>query len=225
MHLAAAPRQSAEHLRDEERQLQRLLGVQPRVARGLVAAAEVGVGDLLRAAEALGDVLAGHLDMDAAGMGAQRRVHLEEALYLVDDAVEVAGLVAGRGLDGVAVHRVALPDHLVAGGVDLLDDRRQHVAHLRAAHPADQREPARRRLRVEPLDVLDGLLGVVVGPILSPIGLASSSANAMCAPSSWRVRSPTHRKCADSVVELRLARGVESQHGPLVVEQQASWLA
>ncbi len=32
--------------------------------------------------------------------------------------------------------------------------------------------------------------GVVVGPILTPIGLAITSANAMCAPSSWRVRSP-----------------------------------
>ena len=39
--------------------------------------------------------------------------------------------------------------------------------------------------------------GVVVGPIFRPIGLASSAANATCAPSIWRVRSPTHTKCAD----------------------------
>ena len=92
-------------------------------------------------------------------MGAQRAVHLEEALHLVDDAVEVAGLVAGRRLVGVAVHRVALPDHLMTGGLDLLDDRRQQVAHLVVAQPAHQRQPSRLVVRVEPLDVLDGELG------------------------------------------------------------------
>ena len=34
--------------------------------------------------------------------------------------------------------------------------------------------------------------GVMVGPIFTPIGLAITSAKAICAPSSWRVRSPTH---------------------------------
>ena len=34
--------------------------------------------------------------------------------------------------------------------------------------------------------------GVIVGPIFTPIGFAITSANAMCAPSSWRVRSPIH---------------------------------
>jgi hypothetical protein len=54
--------------------------------------------------------------------------------------------------------------------------------------------------RVEPLDSSTPL-GRGVGPILTPIGLASSSANAMCAPSSWRVRSPIHRKCAGQAVQ------------------------
>ena len=96
--------------------------------------------------------------MDAARVGAQGAVHLEEALHLVDDAVEVPGLVTGRRLVGVAVHRVALPDDLMPGGLHLLDDRRQHVADLAVAHPGDQRQPARLVVRVEPLDVLDGLL-------------------------------------------------------------------
>src|SRR4051794_25364836 len=68
-----------QHLRDEERQLQRLPGVQPRVARGLVAPGQVGVRELLRPTEAFGDVVAGELDMHAAGVGAEPRVHLEEA--------------------------------------------------------------------------------------------------------------------------------------------------
>ena len=40
--------------------------------------------------------------------------------------------------------------------------------------------------------------GVVVGPIFTPIGFASSAANPTCAPSSCRVRSPIHTWCADS---------------------------
>ena len=83
-----------EHLGDEERQLQALLVVQPRVAHRLVAQVEVGVEDLLRAADALGDVVAGELDVDAAGHRAEAAVHLEEALDLLDDVVEVARLVA-----------------------------------------------------------------------------------------------------------------------------------
>src|SRR5690349_6015416 len=105
---------ATEHLRDQEGQLEGLAGVQPGVAGGLVPAVEVLVADLHGAAEALGDVLAGQLDVDAAGPGAQAAVDVEEAEHLVDDPVEVPGLVAGRGLVGVAVHRVALPDHGVA---------------------------------------------------------------------------------------------------------------
>src|ERR687894_506995 len=84
-------RSATQHLRHEEGQLEGLPGVQPGVAGGLVPAVEVLVADLHRAAEALGDVLAGELDVDAAGPGAQRPVDVEEAQDLVDDAVEVAG--------------------------------------------------------------------------------------------------------------------------------------
>src|SRR5215218_5787893 len=139
---AGGPSSPTQHLRHEERQLQRLPGVQAGVAGGLVPAVEVLVADLHRAAEALGDVLTGELDVDAAGPGAQRPVDVEEAEDLVDDAVEVTGLVPRRGLVGVAVHRVALPDDLVPAGGDLLHDRREDVADLAVAHPADQRELA-----------------------------------------------------------------------------------
>src|SRR3712207_3556449 len=71
-----------QHLRDQEGELQRLPGVQPRVAGGLVAAVEVLVADLHGPAEALGDVLTGELDVDAAGPGAQGPVDVEEAEHL-----------------------------------------------------------------------------------------------------------------------------------------------
>src|SRR5688572_27130556 len=148
-------RSTTQHLRDQEGQLEALLGVQARVAGRLVAVRQVEILDALRAAEALGDVLAGQLDVDAARVGAQAAVHLEVAEHLVDHAVEVPRLVAVRGLVGVAVHRVALPHHLGAGGGDLLHDRRQRVADLAVAHPADQGEPARDVLGVELLAQLD----------------------------------------------------------------------
>ncbi len=40
--------------------------------------------------------------------------------------------------------------------------------------------------------------GVVLGPSLTPIGLAIREMKSTCAPSSCRVRSPIQRKCPDS---------------------------
>ena len=57
-------------LGEQEGEFQRLLGVEPRIAVRLVAAAEVGLGQPVRAADALRHFLAGHLDMHAAGIGA-----------------------------------------------------------------------------------------------------------------------------------------------------------
>src|SRR5215218_351426 len=76
---------ATQHLRDQEGQLQRLTGVQPRVAGRLVPAVEVLVADLHGPAEALGDVLTGELDVDAARPGTQGPVDVEEAEHLVDD--------------------------------------------------------------------------------------------------------------------------------------------
>jgi len=37
----------------------------------------------------------------------------------------------------------------------------------------------------------------VVGPTFTPMGLEMPRKNSMCAPSIWRVRSPTQMKCAE----------------------------
>ena len=73
----------------------------------MVAVVQVLVAKRAQATGAFGDVLAGHLDMDAAGMGAFGLVHAHEAAHLAKHRLEGPGLVARRGLDGVAVHRVA----------------------------------------------------------------------------------------------------------------------
>ena len=69
-----------QELGEEEGELQRLVGIEPRVAMGVVAVRKIRLRDRPRAAGAFGDVLAGHLDMDAAGIGALRPVDGEEVL-------------------------------------------------------------------------------------------------------------------------------------------------
>src|SRR5215472_4879150 len=73
----------AVHVGDEERQVEGLAAVEPGIARGLVPVAQIAFGDVLPAAHALGDVVAGELDVDAARVGAERAVHLEEAGDLI----------------------------------------------------------------------------------------------------------------------------------------------
>src|SRR5664279_386635 len=88
-----------QHLRDLKRQLDRLTRVQPWVAGGFVPPGQVSVDDVLGPPEALGHVVAGELDVDAAGDSAQLGVYGEEASHLGQDALEVPGLVPARRLD------------------------------------------------------------------------------------------------------------------------------
>jgi len=67
---------------DAQGQFQGLFVVEARVDGGAVVAVEVGGDEVSRAAEALGDVLAGELDVHAAEAGAGRFVQLEGELEL-----------------------------------------------------------------------------------------------------------------------------------------------
>ena len=86
-------------------------------------------------------------------------MHVEEALDLVDDVVEAAGLVARGRLEGVAVHRVADPRDVDALGGDLLHEGGQPVADLAGAEAGDEGEPARRVVGVEPRGVGERVVG------------------------------------------------------------------
>src|SRR4051812_9955380 len=79
---------------NQESHVDGLLGVEAGIADRVVAVVEILVGDGAGATEALGDVLPGHLQMHAAGMGAFGRVDREERLHLRQDAVERPRLVA-----------------------------------------------------------------------------------------------------------------------------------
>ena len=59
----------------------------------------------------------------------------------------------------------------------------------------------------------------MVGPALTPIGLAMPRQNSTCAPSSWRVRSPIHRKWARGVVPAA-GGGIDPGHRLLEAQEQ-----
>src|SRR6185437_6149700 len=126
------------------------------------------VGDLAHAAGALGDVLAGHLQMHTAGIGAFGLMHLEEAAHFLDDEIEGPRLVATRRGDGVAVHRVARPDDAAAFTLHGADQGRQGIADLVGAHADDQRQPPGLVVRIEDVDQAQQVVRLARRPALEP---------------------------------------------------------
>src|ERR1700733_5309624 len=90
---------------DHEGHFDRLLRIEARIAKGVVPIMQVRFRDDARSAGALGDVLAGHLKMDAAGVDALSAAGGEEVAHLLGDALRRPCLVAARGLDRIAMHR------------------------------------------------------------------------------------------------------------------------
>src|SRR5262249_16318515 len=85
-----------EQLGEQESEVDRLLGVEARIAERVVAVVQILVRDGARAAGALGDVLAGQLEVHAVRICPLPAMRREEALHLLQNAVERARLVAGR---------------------------------------------------------------------------------------------------------------------------------
>src|SRR6516165_11134113 len=149
-----------EQLRNQESHVDRLFRIEAGVADRVIAVVEILLGDGARAADAFGNVLAGHFQMNAAGMGALRGVDREEILDLRQNPIERAGFVTGGGGHGVAMHRVARPHHHTTLALHGTDQGRQVIGDLFRAEAADQRQPARLILRVEHIDQLDELIGL-----------------------------------------------------------------
>src|SRR4051812_2453393 len=147
-----------EELGDQEGHVDGLFGVEARVADRVVAVAEILMRDGARAAETFGDVLPGHLEVNAAGMGALGGVDAEEGLHLGEDAVERPRLVAGIGSDGVAVHGIARPHDDAALALDRTHHAGQMLAGLFVAEARDQGQPARLVVGIEDIDQLEQLV-------------------------------------------------------------------
>src|SRR6266702_3266286 len=147
-----------EQLRDQESHVDRLLGIEAGIADRVIAIAEILMGDGARAADTFGDVLPGHFQMDAAGIGALRRMDGEERLHFRQDPVERTGLVAAVRRDGVAMHGIAGPYHCPALALHGADQLRQVIANFIRAEAVDQRQPAGLVVRIEHVDQLQQLV-------------------------------------------------------------------
>src|SRR5262245_65593646 len=122
---------------------------------GVVAVRQVGLGDGFGATHAFGDILPGHLDMDAASMGPLAPVNVEARLDLWQHKIERPGLVAASRLDGIAMHWIARPYHDLPFPRHGADQRRKVLGDLVCDEATDQRETLGLVLRVEQVDVLE----------------------------------------------------------------------
>ena len=162
----------AEQLGDAEGQVERLAAVEPGVAGGGVALVELALDDVLDPTEALGDVVAGQLDVDAAGPGPLDRwvrknpwsspmMSSNRRVFWPPSAVNVLPCIG-----------IADPHHRVALVPDGPQERRAGASSM-ASTP-------NRVIRVRRPGTRSGLSrshspstssAVADGPILEPIGL------------------------------------------------------
>jgi hypothetical protein len=83
-----------EEIGEQKGEIDRLLGIKPRIAECMIATVEIGLRDRPRAPGALRNILAGHLEMNAARVGTLSRMHSKEILYFLHDEIKGPGLEA-----------------------------------------------------------------------------------------------------------------------------------
>src|ERR687898_2183322 len=131
---------AAYQLGDPEGQVERLAGVQPRVAHRVVSVLEVVTENFLGAAETLGDVLARELDVHTPGPDVSGVAGGEETAQLAHDVLEAPCLVTAVVHESVPVHRVARPHDRMPGHAHRAQKRRKPLLDAVGAHAAVQDE-------------------------------------------------------------------------------------
>src|SRR5258708_12241456 len=91
---------------DHEGHFDRLLRIEARIAKGVIPIVQIGFRNDARPAGALGHVLAGHLEVNPAGIDALGAAGAEEVAHFLSDAFGRPRLVAVSGLDRIPLHRV-----------------------------------------------------------------------------------------------------------------------
>src|SRR4051794_25242182 len=72
----------------EECKIDRLFGIEARIANRVIAVVEILVADLAHPSRAFGHVLAGHLQVHTTRIGAFRGMDLKKSTHLFEDQVE-----------------------------------------------------------------------------------------------------------------------------------------
>src|SRR5665213_2825435 len=136
-------------LRNQQRQLQGLLLVQPRIDRGAISPLQVSIRQAPRTTGALGHILAGQLDMHAAQVRPHFPVNAERKVDFLEDVLEATGLQApGAGL-GVAVHGITPPQHALTGLANSLDQAWQRLLDILGAKAMYEGQTTRLVLRIQ----------------------------------------------------------------------------
>src|SRR5882672_4305500 len=217
LHLAAAF--LLEQFRDQESHVDRLLGVEAGIADRVIAIVEILIGDGARAAGAFGDVLPGHFQVHATGMRSLRRVDGEERLHLRQYPVERTGLVTAVRSDGVAVHRIARPDHHMTFALNGADQLRQMIADLVRPEAVDQRQASGLVVGIEHLDQSQQFVRLERGPAFQTDRIldAAEIFDMAVIELPGTVTDPDHvTRCRVPVA----GRGIDPRESLLVAEQQ-----
>src|SRR5579871_316127 len=140
--------------RDEHRELQGLLGIEPWIDLRAVGACKVRLGQPPRSTDALRDVLPGELDVHPPEHRAELLVNAKGGLHFAEDIVEPARLDASRGGLGIAVHGIAHPENLGTALAHRADHLGQPVLNLPHAEAMNEGQPSGLVLRIEDGDQL-----------------------------------------------------------------------
>ncbi len=185
----------------------------------MVAVGQVALGQGPGAAQAFGDVLAGHFQVNAARMHALGLGDLHKALHLAQDPVERPGLVAIVGGQGVAVHGVDGPDHLAAGAAGGFHQPGQAGGDLVRAEAAIEGQAARLVRRVQRIDQaqqfvrLQGRTNLEADGVLDPAHIVHMGAVQL----AGALADP--QQVGRGVVPVARG-GIDAGHGLLEAQQQ-----
>src|SRR5262245_17001683 len=106
----------------------------------MVTVVEVSLRNGAGASRAFSDVLTGHFQVHAAGIGAFSMMNFEEAADLLQDKIEGPCLVSGRRRHCVAVHRIARPQHDPPFALQGANEWREKLTNLFRAKTSDERQ-------------------------------------------------------------------------------------
>ncbi len=199
----------AEEFSDAEREVDALAGVEPRVAHGLVPMIEIGVGQFVATAEALGDVFTGQLDVDAAGPGALGAVRCDESADLATMSSKCRVL---RPLPGCTCCRASGRTPTRPGGRRRTgaEERAQAIFDLVGTHPGDQRQTAGQARRVEHFTEFEHVLGARRGADLAAdrVADAAEELDVRAVEIAGALADPEHvRRAVVPVARHRVAAG------------------
>ena len=107
---------------------------------------------MLTAADHLGDIITGELDVQAARNSARCLVSLEEATNLIHDRLKATRLEAGRGRNRVAVHRIGHPRDGATIFPRRFQQRRESLADTASAHTRNERQTPLLTIRIQTID-------------------------------------------------------------------------